>query len=243
MIKLQDALITDSLPLFMSDDVRIQALAYAINRQVRKIIALADAAKVYDDLQACREEALDMIGYELRIPIYKDSYDIETKRKMVSNALKYWTQMGTVSAIEQLCSDVFKSAKVIEWFDYGGEPGHFMIDLGGYRITQADVDKFVKDLDTFKRLSAHLDMLRIKLEMNLTADDRLRYGILPITVGKKTIGLGFPDCYEKRLYAGVGGVSHGRKTIGLGHPDMAENCTYSGQVHLVTGRKTIGGRK
>ena len=164
MIKLQDALITDSLPLFMSDDVRIQALAYAINRQVRKIIALADAAKVYDDLQAGREEALDMIGYELRIPIYKDSYDIETKRKMVSNALKYWTQMGTVSAIEQLCSDVFKSDTVIEWFDYGGEPGHFMIDLGGYRSTQADVDKFVKELKDAIRFMEAVDKGEVKLE-------------------------------------------------------------------------------
>ena len=243
MIKLHDALITDSLPLFLSEDVHVQALAYAINRQVKKIIAMADAARVYDDLYACREEALDMIGYELRIPIYKDSYDIETKRKMVANALKYWTQMGTVSAIEQLCSDVFKKAKVVEWFDYGGEPGHFMIDLGGYRITQADVDKFIKDLDTFKRLSAHLDMLRIKLEMKLTDDDRLRYGILPVTIGKKTIGLGFPDGYEKRLYAGTGYINQGRKTIGLGHPDGAENRVCSGQVHLVTGRKTIGGRK
>ena len=241
MIKLKDSLITDGLPDCISDEPRTQALAYAINRQLRKVLTYSDEARVYDGFRECPEVALDMIANELKIPLYKDAYDIETKRKMVANSFLYWCRMGTVYAMEQLCTDLFKDAKVTEWFDYEGEPGHFRIEVEGFKVTQADVNKFIKDLRRIKRLSAHLDSLGIKMNLNLSGEDRLRVGILPITIGRKSIGISAPDGYKKTLNTGVVYMQGGKKKIGISAPDDVKVKAYQGVINIISGKKYIGG--
>lgn len=241
MIKLKDSLITDGLPDCISDEPRTQALAYAINRQLRKVLTYSDEARVYDGFRECPEVALDMIANELKIPLYKDAYDIETKRKMVANSFLYWCRMGTVYAMEQLCTDLFKDAKVTEWFDYNGEPGHFRIEVEGFKVTQADVNKFIKDLRRIKRLSAHLDSLGIKMNLNLSGEDRLRVGILPITIGRKSIGISAPDGYKKTLNTGVVYMQGGKKKIGISAPDDVKVKAYHGVINIISGKKYIGG--
>ena len=241
MIKLKDSLITDGLPDCISDEPRTQALAYAINRQLRKVLTYSDEARVYDGFRECPEVALDMIANELKIPLYKDAYDIETKRKMVANSFLYWCRMGTVYAMEQLCTDLFKDAKVTEWFDYEGEPGHFRIEVEGFKVTQADVNKFIKDLRRIKRLSAHLDSLGIKMNLNLSGEDRLRVGILPITIGRKLIGISAPDGYKKTLNTGVVYMQGGKKKIGISAPDDVKVKAYQGVINIISGKKYIGG--
>lgn len=163
MIKLEDAKITDGLPEWLGGDVRVQALAYAINRQTRRLLAYSDRAKVYADVMKCSHAVLDMLAFELQIPRYKDSYTIDIKRRMVLNGLSYWLRMGTVGAMEDLCSDIFSNAEVTEWFDYDGEPGHFRITTNNVRITNEDVKEFHKVINTVKRLSAHLDEIELVL--------------------------------------------------------------------------------
>ena len=114
MIKLKDALITDSLPDFLKEEPRVRALAYAINKQARYLILKQDAARVYSGIEICSERVLDVFAYELKIPQYKDTFSIDIKRRMVANGLIYWSTLGTVGALEQLCSDIFEDARVKE---------------------------------------------------------------------------------------------------------------------------------
>lgn len=170
MIKLKDALITDSLPEFLRDETRVKALAYAINKQVRYLILKQDAARVYSGIEFCSERVLDVFAYELKIPQYKDTFNIDIKRRMVANGLIYWSTLGTVGALEQLCSDIFDDAKVEEWFDYDGEPCHFKIVTENYNLTEADIAEFKSCVNTVKRLTAHMDDFIVKfpdVELNL----------------------------------------------------------------------------
>lgn len=161
MISLKDAKITDSLPEHLSEQPTVQAMSYAINRQMKKLLAYSDAAKVYAGIMKCNDAVLDILAFELQIPKYKDSYPLTTKRRMVLNGLVYWSRMGTVGAMEDLCSDIFSNATLTEWFDYDGEPGHFRITTDNIRITDDDVKEFHKVINTVKRLSAHLDEIEL----------------------------------------------------------------------------------
>lgn len=164
-------------------------------------------------------------------PLSNDTLDIRRKRILEKfNAHLPYTKRSVQTKLDA----IYGEGNVILSIDYE----HYTVNFD----IKPNTLQYCSEIIRWSRIIMPANMMLAAVS-RMTADDRLRYGILPITVGKKTIGLGFPDCYEKRLYAGVGGVSHGRKTIGLGHPEMAENCAYSGQVHLVTGRKTIGGRK
>lgn len=166
MIRLKDAQITDSLPSWLSNETNVKALSYATSRQMKKVLAYSDAAKVYADVMKCTHAVLDMLAFELQIPKYKDSYSLDTKRRMVLNGLVYWLRMGTAGALEDLCSDIFSNAVMTEWFDYDGEPGHFRITTNNRRITDNDVREFHKVINTVKRLSAHLDAVEIILDLD-----------------------------------------------------------------------------
>lgn len=166
MISLKEAQITDSLPSWLSNETNVKALSYAASRQMKKVLAYSDAAKVYADVMKCTHAVLDMLAFELQIPKYKDSYSLDTKRRMVLNGLVYWLRMGTAGALEDLCSDIFSNAVMTEWFDYDGEPGHFRITTNNRRITDNDVREFHKVINTVKRLSAHLDAVEIILDLD-----------------------------------------------------------------------------
>lgn len=166
MIELKEAQITDSLPSWLSDETNVKALSYAVSRQMKKVLAYSDAAKVYADVMKCSHAVLDMLAFELQIPKYKDSYSLDTKRRMVLNGLVYWLRMGTAGALEDLCSDIFSNAVMTEWFDYDGEPGHFRITTDNRRITDNDIREFHKVINTVKRLSAHLDAVEIILDLD-----------------------------------------------------------------------------
>lgn len=166
MIRLKEAQITDSLPSWLSNETNVKALSYAASRQMKKVLAYSDAAKVYADVMKCTHAVLDMLAFELQIPKYKDSYSLDTKRRMVLNGLVYWLRMGTAGALEDLCSDIFSNAVMTEWFDYDGEPGHFRITTNNRRITDNDVREFHKVINTVKRLSAHLDAVEIILDLD-----------------------------------------------------------------------------
>ena len=170
MIKLKDALITDSLRDFLKEEPRVRALAYAINKQARYLILKQDAARVYSGIEICSERVLDVFAYELKIPQYKDTFSIDIKRRMVANGLIYWSTLGTVGALEQLCSDIFEDARVEEWFDYDGEPCHFKIVTENYKLTEADIAEFKSCINAVKRLTAHMDDFIVKfpdVELNL----------------------------------------------------------------------------
>lgn len=166
MISLKESQITDSLPSWLSNETNVKALSYAASRQMKKVLAYSDAAKVYADVMKCTHAVLDMLAFELQIPKYKDSYSLDTKRRMVLNGLVYWLRMGTAGALEDLCSDIFSNAVMTEWFDYDGEPGHFRITTNNRRITDNDVREFHKVINTVKRLSAHLDAVEIILDLD-----------------------------------------------------------------------------
>ena len=173
MIDLKDALITDGLPEHLAVSPRMQALAYTVNKQVKRILDYSDHARVYSGLlDGCSEKALDILELELKIPQYKDSFPVEIKRKMVAHGFVYWCYMGTASAVENLCKDMLGNrTNVLEWFDYNGNPGLFKVETWTWQLTQEDVKNLYNGIEKVKRLAAHLEEIIVwfpDLDINIT---------------------------------------------------------------------------
>jgi len=49
---------------------------------------------------------------------------------------------------------------VLEWFDYGGEPNHFRVDIVNNSLPWAELSKYMETSFYFRRLSQMLDGLR-----------------------------------------------------------------------------------
>lgn len=163
MINLKGGRFTDLLPSNLASQTEVQAIAYAVGRQIDAICAYADNARVYAALSKVPEQVLDVLAAELRTPAYREDYSIAVKRTLIEGTLAFYMKMGTPSAVNRIIEAIFETGYIKEWFDYGGEPYHFKAYTTNPAITQADVEEFTRVLSTVKRLSAWLDEIILDL--------------------------------------------------------------------------------
>lgn len=163
MIKLSDSKFTDIMPYNLASQTEVQALAYAIGKQVTSLCAYADGARIYAAVASIPEPALDALALELRTPAYDENYSLTVKRTLVEGALTFYMKMGTPYAVNKIIEAIFQTGNITEWFEYGGEPFHFKAHTTNPAITQDDVEEFTRVLSTVKRLSAWLDDIILDL--------------------------------------------------------------------------------
>ncbi|MDY2977948.1 MAG: phage tail protein I [Oscillospiraceae bacterium] len=168
MIKLNGSRFTDIMPDNLAGQVEIQALAYAVGRQVEKLCAYADSARTYAAIQTMPEKVLDALAVELRTPAYDENFSIKVKRALIEGAMLFYTQMGTPAAVEKIIETIFGSGYISEWWEYGGSPYHFKAYTTNPAITSDDVEEFKRVLGTVKRLSAWIDEIVLELSTKAT---------------------------------------------------------------------------
>ena len=161
MIELKGSRFTRILPQNLSSQTRTQALAYAVGRQVDKLLAMADRMVIWADLDRVPEQLLDYLAAELRTPAYSADYPVEVKRTLVRESLLFYARMGTPAAVDRLIQSIFGSGQIQEWFEYGGEPHHFRatIGAGGITIGPESLEELRRVLASVKRLSSWLDSI------------------------------------------------------------------------------------
>lgn len=184
MIKLYDARVTDVLPAVVADEPQVQAFAYALQRQMRRLLDLRAGIAVWCAGGAWTDEMCDALALELRTPQYDAGLPLATKRELVRNTLTYYALAGTKGAVERITGDIFGSAAVQEWFEYGGAPGYFKVTTDNPAVTDENVGEFRRVAEAVKRLSAHLE----KVELTLTTAPMAQiYGFAVHTATKVTL--------------------------------------------------------
>lgn len=159
MIDLRGSRFTDILPENLSSQLETQAFAYALGRQVERLCAWADRARVYAEVGALSEEILDVLALELRTPAYDQSYSVEVKRALIEGTMTFYTSLGTPAAADRILEIIFSAGRIEEWYEYSGEPHHFRayIEMTGQPVTQESLVSFRRILAGVKRLSSWWD--------------------------------------------------------------------------------------
>ena len=92
--------------------------------------------------------------------------DIAKKRALVRNAIAWHRYKGTPAAVEEVCSAVFQSAKVFEWWEYGGVPYHFQVRLIEEGIPDKRIiDNLERAIQVTKNTRSWLDCLSFYREL------------------------------------------------------------------------------
>lgn len=151
------------MPDNLSGQTEVQALAYAVGRQVERLCAYADSARTYAAIASMPEAALDLLAVELRTPAYDENYTIKVKRALIKGSLTFYMRMGTPAAVNAIIETIFETGYIREWYEYGGEPYHFKAYTTNPDITSEDVTEFRRVLGSVKRLSAWLDEIILEL--------------------------------------------------------------------------------
>lgn len=145
------------LPEFLRGDVTAQAYAAALDG----LLSYAGAGSARIDLSALDElpeRVLDSLAWQNMITWYDYRASIEVKRALIRNAGAVHALRGTPRAVQQVMSDMLGStARLTEWYDYGGEPYHFRAVSGGEIIGAQERARLLAAIDEVKNVRSVMD--------------------------------------------------------------------------------------
>lgn len=119
------------LPGFLLRDGNGAAMAKALETGMRMFCRVVeDGIRITLNVEKMPEWRLDEMAWELGC-LYDFNADIENKRVWIRDAVPLYASYGTVAAIYKHLGGYFDDVEVEEHWQYGGEPYHFRITVGG----------------------------------------------------------------------------------------------------------------
>ena len=175
-MKLNDLEFIRLLPQFMRDDDAVKGLAAGIDAIVPELAASIVKLTTWDHIDELRESDLDELAWELNIPWYDTTASLAIKRQVIKTSDQIHARLGTKWAVENVIRTYFGSGYISEWWEYGGEPGHFQVNSSNPSLNNERFNEFLHLLAKVKRASAKLDSVVISLsgELPLYAGVALR---------------------------------------------------------------------
>ena len=154
----------DAVPPILAQDPTFGPLAQLTERltgldMTRLLIYLVDL--VEDDALPYLGEQFHIMGGEG----WDFAADDAARRALIKSAIELHRYKGTPWAIRQVLETLALSGQISEWFQYGGQPYHFKInvDLSTHGMDEATFDALVALITEYKNVRSHLEQLSISL--------------------------------------------------------------------------------
>ena len=204
-MKLNDLEFIRLLPHFMRDDDAVKGLAAGIDSIIPGLAASIVKLTTWDHIDELDERELDELAWELNIPWYDAGASLAIKREVIKASDKVHSHLGTKWAVENVIRTYFGSGHVSEWWEYGGEPGHFQVNSSNPSLNNERFNEFLHLLDKVKRASAKLDSVVIALSGELP----LYVGVALHEVGKEQYPIGASQTDPAYMSAVLGSAQLG----------------------------------
>ena len=148
-----------SLPASLSGDPKMLALAESISELLAQRREEIEQLAIYPNMDQLSEDLLDILSHDFKVDWWDGDYSLEEKRRTLSTSWQVHKTLGTKAAVETAIRAIYPHTHVREWFDYGGEPYHFRLEIN---ITDDEADSakqrgVLKRLQYYKNLRSHLD--------------------------------------------------------------------------------------
>ncbi|ARU23684.1 hypothetical protein RSSE_c3301 [Ralstonia solanacearum] len=111
--------------------------------------------------------ALPLLAEQLHIlgEGWQFALDDDARRRLLKRSIELHKYKGTRWALQQVLETLALSGQVSEWFEYGGQPYHFKInvDLEERGIDPETFDALVALITEYKNVRSHLELLTLSL--------------------------------------------------------------------------------
>lgn len=180
MSNLSDQKLITIVPSSISGDKTIRNISAAADPELRKISSDTLLLLLLPRLDELPERIIDALAWQYHVDFYDDAATLEKKRSLVKQSIKWHRRKGTPSVVEEVCTAVFKSAKVEENWEYSGKPYHFKVMM----ITEAVPDISVinsmyRAIEHTKNVRSWLDEVSFHRDLSKTI-----YYALPVASAK-----------------------------------------------------------
>jgi phage tail P2-like protein len=121
--------------------------------------------------KTCPVDLLPWLAWALSVDEWESDWPEQIKRDVIAGSMEIHRHKGTPWAVEQaLILAGMPFARVEEWFEYAGTPGHFkvVVDIEGQSVSAAEEAKLLRYVESAKRKSAKLDSLDYNLSVLTT---------------------------------------------------------------------------
>ena len=166
-MKLSNVEFVKLLPQFMQDDDAVRGLAAGIDSIIPQVAASLENLSTWDCIDRLSEKELDDLAWELNIPWYDTGASLSIKQEVIKKSDQVHAKLGTKWAVENVIQTYFGSGFISEWWEYGGEPGHFRVNSSNPSLNAERFNEFLRLLEKVKRASAKLDSVIISISGEL----------------------------------------------------------------------------
>lgn len=163
------------LPQFMRNDDAVKGLAAGIDEVIKNLTNAVTKLSTWDCIDQLSETELDDLAWELNIRWYDKNASLDARRDVIKNSDLVYQHLGTKFAVENVIKSYFGDGKVQEWFEYGGEPGHFRITSKNPSLSAERLTEFLNLVSNVKRASSKLDNVLIELSGQMTISTGMAY--------------------------------------------------------------------
>lgn len=169
----------DLLPPSISGDPSIQAAGEAVDGELSLLSGASRLCLIYSRIDELIEPALSLLAQQFHADFWDPDASLATKRATVKKLLLWHRKKGTPWAVEDAAGTAAgTTARVREWFEFGGERGRFRLALTvpGPGLSLAAQQKALAAALAMKNVRSHLDGTAVELSGSVSPV--LRVGVV-----------------------------------------------------------------
>ena len=103
------------------------------------------------------EAVIDYLAWQFHVDFYDIDFDLPLKRQLVKNSIAWHRRKGTKSVVQEMVSSVFTGGTVHEWFEYGGDPYRFRVEVTKLSDDEMLYNRLIMLINAVKNTRSWLD--------------------------------------------------------------------------------------
>jgi len=162
---INDISLIDIMPQSLLDDPLVKAIAMALDPELKAISSDIDFNLIWSRIDELAEDVIDLLAWQLHCDFYESNLPLETKRTLVKGSTSWHRHKGTPWAVEQVILTVFGRCWVDEWFEYGGDPYYFRVNVEASQqgASADDLIRLENLVNQYKNTRSWLEVINIFL--------------------------------------------------------------------------------
>lgn len=117
MKDLENLSMVESLPEAIAQDKSMQGLAFAFQRQFRKLAKHVDTGALFSNIDKMTSLQLDHLAVMFDLQIWRDQWPLQMKRSVMKTAFLLKRRVGTKSAIIEALESIGSASEIVEWWE------------------------------------------------------------------------------------------------------------------------------
>lgn len=150
-----------TLPPALAADENMRALAQAVAQVLARRPGEIEQTLIYPRISRLDGPLLDILARDFKVDWWDSDYSLEEKRRTLEGSWQVHKTLGTRAAVEQAISAIYPNTRVQEWFEYGGGPYRFRLEIDITHDTKNSEKqaRALARLGYYKNLRSHMESL------------------------------------------------------------------------------------